>query len=228
MKLVLCSEGFRTEHTVKACVDLVGKPQQDITVAIINEAYAVEEGDKRWVLRNLNDVAQNFTAKIDLINLLALPIEQIEARITQCDVIYVVGGNADYLMHVFKKSGFADMLPDLLKTKVYVGSSAGSMVMGKKISPTAYYDVYGRHEKFEGNAYLELVDFALMPHMNAPAWTNCTPEKLDTLMRDSHFPAYGLQDDAAIIVNDNTVSFVGSVPHEVGCKILSLPHMQST
>jgi len=45
-------------------------------VAIINEAFAVEEGDKRWVLDNLNDVASNFPAELDIINLLALPIDE--------------------------------------------------------------------------------------------------------------------------------------------------------
>lgn len=49
MKLVLCSEGFHTLNTVQACVDLVGKPRDQITFAVINEAYSAEHGDKRWV-----------------------------------------------------------------------------------------------------------------------------------------------------------------------------------
>ena len=51
MKLVLCSEGFHTPNTVQACVELTGKPQNEITIAIINEAYAVEAGDKRCEAR---------------------------------------------------------------------------------------------------------------------------------------------------------------------------------
>lgn len=86
MKLVLCSEGFATENTVQACVDLCGKPQSEISIAIINESFAVEEGDKRWVLDNLNSVFNNFSNEIDIINLLALSIDEVEKRISNKDV----------------------------------------------------------------------------------------------------------------------------------------------
>jgi dipeptidase E len=142
MKLVLCSEGFHTPNTVQACVDLVGKPQDEISVAVINEAYAVEDGDKYWVLDNLHSVADNFTGGMDIVNLLALPIEKVEAMIMQRDVIFTVGGNTDYLMHVFNKTGFSQLLPKLLETKVYVGSSAGSMVIGRRVSTEAYANIY--------------------------------------------------------------------------------------
>jgi len=111
MKLVLCSEGFHTQNTVQTCVDLVGKPQNKITFAVINEAFAAEHGDKRWVLNNLSDVAKNFPAEMDIVNLLALPLSEVEERILQKDAIFVVGGHTDYLMSVFVKTGFDTLLP---------------------------------------------------------------------------------------------------------------------
>ena len=95
MKLVLCSEGFNTPNTVNACVDLCGKPRSEISIGIINEAFAVEQGDKRWVLDNMNAVVNNFPGEVDIINLLALSIEQIEKRLSDKDVIFVVGGDSD-------------------------------------------------------------------------------------------------------------------------------------
>lgn len=216
MKLVLCSEGFHTANTVQACVQLVGKPQDQITVAIINEAYAVETGDKRWVLKNMNDVARNFSAAIDIVDLLALSIKEIEARIMKKDVIFVLGGNTDYQMHVFQKSGFAELLPKLLETKVYVGSSAGSMVLGKKVSSEAYHTIYGERNTFGIEAYLGLVNFAIKPHMNSPHWPQNKPEILDKVAGGTDFPVYGVQDDSAIVVDGASVTFVGSPPHEVG------------
>src|SRR3990167_3692811 len=100
MKLVLCSEGFHTQNTVQACVDLVSKPREEITFAVINEAYAAAHGDKRWVISNLNDVAKNFPAEMDIVNLLALSLSEVEERILQKDAIFVVGGHTDYLMSV--------------------------------------------------------------------------------------------------------------------------------
>jgi dipeptidase E len=165
MKLVLCSEGFHTPNTVEACVKLVGKPQDQISIGIINEAYAVEEGDKRWVLDNLNSVANNFKGEIDIVDLLALSMEEIEKRLADKDVIFVVGGDTDYLMSVYQKTGFDKLLTKLLETKVYVGSSAGSMVVGKRISAAAYRLIYGEDSKWNINQYVGLVDLSVMPYV---------------------------------------------------------------
>lgn len=111
MKLVLCSEGFHTANTVQACVELVGKPQNKISVAVINEAYAVEEGDKYWVLDNLNSVAKNFKSGLDIINLLkaaktypgvvyglrddsALVVNGAEQRLIGSEPVKIVAGKA--------------------------------------------------------------------------------------------------------------------------------------
>lgn len=215
MKIVLCSEGFHTPNTVQACVELCGKPQDQISVAIINEAFAVEDGDKRWVLDNLNDVAKNFSSDIDIINLLALPIEQVEARIAEKDVIFVVGGNTDYLMHVFNKTGFATLLPKLLETKLYVGSSAGSMVIGKRVSAEAYRKIYGEPDDFGVTEYLGLVDLAIKPHMNSPHFPNNRPEVLEEVSGGMPFPVYGLQDDSAVVIDGDKQTFIGSEAYRV-------------
>lgn len=216
MKLVLCSEGFHTQNTVDACVQLADKAQSEIKVAIINEGYAVEKGDKRWVLDNLNDVAKNFPAELDMVNLLALPIDEIKQRILDKDVIFVAGGNTDYLMHVFEKSGFAKILPELLQTKVYVGSSAGSMILGKRVSSDAYREIYGEEDDFGVREYMTIVDFAIKPHMHSPHFPNNTPEVLERVLAGVSFPVYGLSDDSAVVVDGDKQEFIGSDPYKIG------------
>jgi dipeptidase E len=215
MKLVLCSEGFHTQNTVDACVELVGKPQNQIKVGIINEACAVEQGDKRWILDNLNSVAKHFPAELDIINLLALSIDEVEARLADKDVIFVVGGNTDYLMHVFNKSGFSDLLRKLLEEKVYVGSSAGSMVIGRRISTEAYKQVYGEDQDFGITEYLNLVDLAIKPHLDSDNFPNNRADKLDKYASGTEFPVYGLSDDGAIVINGDKQTFIGSEAHKV-------------
>ena len=212
MKLVLCSEGFHTANTVEACVKLCGKPQNEITVAIINEGYAVEQGDKRWVLDNLNDVSRHFPAEIDMVNLLALSIGEVEERVSAKDVIFVIGGHSDYLMHVFEKTGFAALLPRLLESKVYVGSSAGSMVMGKRVSSQAYEEVYGETGDYGVTQYLGFVDAAIKPHMNSPYFPHNRPDILARVSAGVEFPVHGLQDDSALVIDGDTHEFIGSPP----------------
>lgn len=211
MKLVLCSEGFHTPNTVEACVKLCGKSQDQISVAVINEAFAVEEGDKRWVLHNLTSVADNFPGKFDIINLLALPLDEVERRINACDVIFVVGGDTDYLMSVYQKTGFDKLLPKLLEDKVYVGSSAGSMVVGKRISAAAYELIYGEDSKWNISDYLGLVDISVMPHLDSPDFPN-RKESLLEAVGSFEGMVYGLRDDSAVVVNKDDIYTIGSNP----------------
>lgn len=211
MKLVLCSEGFATPNTVQACVDLCVKSQDEISVAIINEAFAVEEGDKRWVINNMQSVADNFPNELDIVDLLALNLDQIEERLASKDVIFTIGGNSDYLMSVFQKTGFDKLLRRLLETKVYVGSSAGSMVMGNRISHAAYKLIYGEESKYDVSKYLGLVDFSIMPHLDSPDF----PNRQDTLLLavdKFKGKVYGLRDDSAVVVDGDEVYLTGSEP----------------
>lgn len=211
MKLILCSEGFYTQNTVQACVDLVNKPRNKITFAVINEAYAAEHGDKRWVISNLNDVAKNFPAEMDIVSL-ALPLKVVEERIMQKDAIFVVGGHTDYLMSVFIKTGFDKLLPKLLKSKVYVGSSAGSMVMGKRLSSEAYKEMYEQVVGYGTTKYLEFVDFSIVPHLD-PEKRPGRKEKLLEAAKKHSGLIYGLQDDSAVVVDGDSVSTIGSKPY---------------
>lgn len=211
MKLVLCSEGFHTQSTVDACVRLVGKPQDKISIGIINEAYAVEEGDKRWVLDNLNSVANNFSGEIDIVDLLALSVEEVEKRLADKDVIFVVGGGTDYLMSVYQKTGFDKLLPTLLETKVYVGSSAGSMVVGKRISAAAYKLIYGEDSKWGIDEYVGLVDLSVMPHLDSPHFPNRVENLLEAV-GGFEGKVYGLRDDSAVVINGDDVQAIGSEP----------------
>ncbi|MFZ1682884.1 MAG: Type 1 glutamine amidotransferase-like domain-containing protein [Candidatus Zixiibacteriota bacterium] len=197
--------------SVQACVDLVGKPQDQITVAIINEAFAVEKGDKRWVLQNLHSVFDNFSSEVDIVDLLALSIKQIEERLANKDVIFVLGGDTDYLMSVYEKSGFDKLLPELLKNKVYVGSSAGSMVIGKRIPTNAYEIIYGHQVEYGVDRYLELVDFSIIPHLDSPEFPE-RKEKFKQAIDKFDAKVYGLSDDSAVVVNGHMVRTIGSEP----------------
>jgi dipeptidase E len=211
MKLLLCSEGFHTPLIVEACAKLVGKPRSQISVGIINEAYAVEKGDKRWVFDNLNSAPANFSGEIDIINLLALSIHEVEERLIGKDIIFVVGGDADYLMSVFQKTGFDTLLPKLLETKVYVGSSAGSMVAGKRISAAAYRLMYGEDSAWDIAEYLGLVDLSVMPHLDSPDFPN-RKESLLEAVGSFEGTVYGLRDDSAVVIDGEYIHTIGSEP----------------
>ncbi len=211
MKLILCSEGFYTQEIVDKCIEWVGKPKDKINVAVINEAYAVKDNNLRWVVNNLTSVKDNFGGNLDVVDLLALELEAIKKRLEASDVIFVVGGQVDYLMSVFNKSGISSILPDLLKTKVYVGSSAGSMIMGQRLSQKAYTKIYDERDIYGVDKYLNLVDLAIMPHLDSPNRLS-RRETLLEAAKDHTGVVYGLRDDSAILVDEDKITTIGSEP----------------
>lgn len=214
MKALLTSTGISTAEIATALVNLVGKQADQITIAVINEASAIEPGDKRWFFNEMQVLSKTFGGEIDVINLLALDQPTIEERIAFADVIYVSGGISDYLMTVFKQTGFSDLLKrKLLQEKIYVGASAGAMVFGRRITTQGYKEVYRKGEQdFGVNEYMALVDFAIFPHLDSPEFTRNRAEIIQEATKDFTYPIYAIKDTQAVVINNDNISFVGGDP----------------
>jgi dipeptidase E len=210
MRLFLSSAGIRTPELANALSDLAGKPLDKINVAVINEAAAIEVGSKRWMIDELNDLAKYVGGEIDFIDLLALTLDEVRERLSLADVIYVVGGNPDYLMYLYNKTGFGTALQEtLLEDKVYVGSSAGSMVLTQKATTEQYLARYAKQRAFGITHYLGIVDIIFRPHMASSDNPKYDYEALEKVATGLNSDLYALRDDQAIIIDEGTMSFIG-------------------
>ncbi len=91
-----------------------------------------------------------------LLELTALPSIEKERWVPwvqEADVLLVDGGDALYLCHWMRESGFVELMPSLSET-VWVGVSAGSMVMTPRIgdrfvrwTPPAGGEAVAAHER---------------------------------------------------------------------------------
>ena len=70
--------------------------------------------------------------------------------VRETDVLLVAGGGALYLCHWIRQSGLADLLPSLSET-VWVGLSAGSMVMTPKIGEDFVVETADRRRQHVGH-----------------------------------------------------------------------------
>ncbi len=210
MKLLLTSAGIRTQEIADKLAELTGKDHSYINIAIINEASAVETGDKTWLVNELSDLKRYIGGSIDFINLLALPLSEVEARVKFADAIYVLGGNPDYLYQVFQKTGFAHLLLEKsLDDKVYVGSSAGSMILTKRAKSQTYLDMYEKEKTFGIQEYFGIVPIIFRPHMESSDLPKYNYDKLREVSSDLDCDLYALKDSQAICVADDAMSFVG-------------------
>src|SRR3989344_1969229 len=133
MKLFLTSGGITNKAIVKAFLDLVGKKAKDTRVVFIPTAANVERGDKDWLINDLYNLKKLKLKCIDIVDISALPKKIWLPRLKAADVLFFSGGNSFWLAHWLRKSGLIKLLPRLLKTRVWAGISAGSIVTGPSL-----------------------------------------------------------------------------------------------
>lgn len=215
MKLVLASQGFMTKEIVDSVVNLVNKPKDEIKISIINEAYVglEENKDKHWLIKELGLIEKNFKGIIDFVNLRAYGIEEIEKRLKDTDIIYIVGGKQFILAKLFKEIGFDNLLKKLAKDKVIMGTSAGSIVLGKTVDSNEYYlDRYKINKKDIEVNNLGFVDFNIIPHYLRADRLKYNEEYYKRILKDNTFKMYAINDNQAIIYNDSELNFIGGEP----------------
>lgn len=208
MKLILASTGFNTKEAVEQCIKFVGKPAKEISFGVINEAYVPYHFPHDWVIDDLISIKDNFSSNIELIPL-SLDINEVKSRLSDKDVIFVIGGNTAYLKTVFDKSGFSTLLPKLLDDKVYVGSSAGAMVLGHCPTKETLLQTSGEEDDFSVTNYLNIVNFSIIPHIHGRFTLPNADKQVSIESEKQQYAVYGISDAAAIIVDNDKTYIVG-------------------
>lgn len=218
MKLVLASQGFTTPEIAQATADLVGKPLDELKVAVINEAYvAIAAGrDEGWLINELSLLKQ-YVKSVFFVNLRAYELSEIRDRLSSADVVYIVGGTQLVLPQLFKQTGFDKLLAELAQDKVVLGTSAGANVLGSHIPSAEYWeDQYGDPDTYLAELSLGLVDFNILPHYGREDHPRRTEAVLTPLLKDNPFPLYGVSDTQAAIYDNGKVAFIGGEPVKFG------------
>jgi dipeptidase E len=124
--------------------------------------------------------------------------------VRDADVLLVNGGDPMYLHHWMVQSGLAALLPTLTDT-VYVGLSAGSMVMTQRIGEDF---VEWRPPNRDDDSTLGLVDFAIFPHLDHPELPDNTMSHAKRWASTMTVPSYAIDDQTAIKVTDEEVEVI--------------------
>jgi len=204
MKLLLTSAGITNPSLAKALSELVEKPFDQCNLVFIPTASNIEEGDKGWLLEDYRNLGKLGLMAIDIVDISALPQDIWQPRLEKADILVVGGGNTFYLMYWLRKSGLDKLLPELLKTRIYVGISAGSMVVSRSIFLTADKPIFGE-DRF-GNtddSGLNLIDFYIRPHFNSPYFPKAKEEYVIQVAKSVSEAIFALDDNSGIkVVND--------------------------
>ncbi|MBP7832385.1 MAG: Type 1 glutamine amidotransferase-like domain-containing protein [Candidatus Levybacteria bacterium] len=89
---------------------------------------------------------------------------ELRSELTEADIIFVAGGNTFYLLEQAQKSGFLGIAQELVEEgKIYIGSSAGSIITGPDIMPVEYFDEISE-SNISSTRGLNWVDFVILAH----------------------------------------------------------------
>lgn len=202
MKLLLTSAGLANESIKKAFFDLVGKPAKEIKVTFIPTAGDIEPGDKWWIIKDLKTLQEMDFAQLDIVDIAAVSEKVWKPRLEEADVLFFGGGNTFFLMYWIRKSGLAEELPELLKTRVWAGISAGSMAPGIGIlndeDRDTAKDILGEDVGTDGLGY---VDFSLKPHYLSPLFEGRDEASVAKEAEQFEEPMYAIDDNSAIVID---------------------------
>jgi dipeptidase E len=209
MRFLLTSAGIKNTSIHNALNDLLGKPIADSSALCIPTAgYANPGGAGRaWKFITGREprtpMCELGWKSLGVLELTALPSIDEESwvpMVRETDVLLVNGGDALYLCHWMRQSGLADLLPSLRAT-VWVGLSAGSMVMTPRIGE----DFVGWKPPTGGDETLGIVDFSIFPHVDHEALPENTMAAAEKWAAGISGPAYAIDDETAIKVVDGAV-----------------------
>jgi dipeptidase E len=211
MKLLLTSGGISNDSVRKALVDLLGKPiAESSALCIPTAAYACPGGAAMaWRLIRgsadtpLCEVGWKSLGVLELTALPSIARDQWVPLVQETDALLVGGGDVLYLCYWMRQSGLADLLPELPEA-VYVGVSAGSLVMADSVGE----DFVDWKPPTGSARALGLVDFAVFPHLNDPEMPGNSLANAEQWAAGVGGPAYAIDDQTALTVIDGAVEVV--------------------
>ncbi|WP_159071212.1 Type 1 glutamine amidotransferase-like domain-containing protein [Campylobacter concisus] len=183
--IFLCSYFAEVASKINEVVNFQGKD-----IVFIDTAAKFEEVN--FYVGEAVEILENFGAKLRRLdvscakNSAALVSSQDEpscedeilSAISQCDIIYVSGGNTFYLLNELRKSCAAQAIKNAVKAgKIYIGESAGAIVAAPDTRYATLMDENSaKTSDFTG---LNLVDFYIVPHFGCEPFTQATHEIME-------------------------------------------------
>jgi len=213
MKFLLTSSGIRNPSISDALVDLLGKPIAESSALCVPTAsygYPGRGPEMAWRFitgQSSTPMCELGWKSMGVLELSVLPSlgeDSWVPLVRETDVLLVNGGDPMFLCHWMRESGLADLLPSLLEDTVYVGLSAGSMVLTPRIGE----DFVNWRPPAGGDQTLGVVDFSIFPHLDHEMLPDNCMANAEKWAEGLGVPAYALNDESAIRVVDDAVDVI--------------------
>lgn len=181
-------------------VPLLSKTPKDLSILFIPTGANPYES-REWMEED-RDKLKEFGFKVSSFDLKDKTEKEVRIALDNVDIVFVSGGNTFYLLEKVRQSGFDKAVKDFIgKGKIYIGSSAGSVILGPNIEPMKYLDNSSKAPFLSDYSGMGLVDFVVLPHFDNKKYDEVY-RKLISEYKDS-YKLKPLKDDQAIIIDKN-------------------------
>ena len=145
---------------------------------------------------------------VDELDVSTATAEEISHKLSRNDYIYVAGGNTFYLLQELKRSG-ADKLiaQEIAAGKLYIGESAGSMVIAPDIGYSQAMDKPAKAPGLDSFSALGIVDFYPVPHQGNFLFRKAVKKIIAEYV--SSLPLRPISDTQVILVEGDDVTVEG-------------------
>jgi len=199
--LLLTSGGMEMRGEI---AKLLQKPAYDITVAFITTAAKPEE-DASYLSKDF-ETMKEMGFNVQEVDIEDKSEKEMEEIFKLKDIIFVAGGNTFYLLKAMRKCNFKKVLKNFLKQgKVYIGTSAGSIVAGRTIKTASWLGDENR-VKLKNLKGLNLVPFDIFVHYQ-PEYAKIIKKKMPWKWQRRKLKI--LTDQQAILVQGRQTVLIG-------------------
>lgn len=131
---------------------------------------------------------------------------EIKKDLSEYDFMCIEGGNTFYLLQKIQETDCANVIRKFVNEgKPYIGSSAGSVIVGPDIYPLRHLDEAPQMDDYTG---LGLVDFVVFPHWGSDIFRNLYLNKrLEINYKDDHKRMF-LTDNQYLYIEGDCMKFI--------------------
>ncbi|MCQ4936426.1 peptidase E [Anaerotignum propionicum] len=156
------------------------------TVTFIPTASTVEK--IKFYVNSGKKALEKLGLIVDTLDISTANGNEIKAKLTNNDFIYITGGNSFFLLQELKRTGADKVIAEEVQAgKLYIGESAGAMVMSGNIEYAKAMDSVEKAPSLMNYDALGLVDIYPVPHYESAPF-----KKIAQAIIDAYSPSLNL------------------------------------
>ena len=174
--------------------------KQHLRVGLISNAWDPYPVTRREAqIRQTSHSWRRFGCTVKVVDLRNQDPSHCERELSDCELVWVMGGNSFYLNYLMHRVQFSLTMKQLARQgAIYGGESAGAVVAGTTLHGIEYLDdpLAAPTALWEG---LKFLTFGIIPHWESPQYSDALHQAKQTM--EHYAPVAHISNDQALVID---------------------------